>query len=75
MVLGAFGKRLANKNVTWETALKQNYGIDMHFLGNRLKLAVDYFRETARDIIINRKTVPLISGLTADIMPAVNMGK
>ena len=75
MVLGALEKRLANKNVTWETALKQNYGIDMHFLGNRLKLAVDYFRENRKDIIINRKTVPLISGLTADIMPAVNMGK
>lgn len=75
VVPGALEKALGNKNVTWETALKQNYGVDVHFLDSKLKLSVDYFRENRKDIIINRKTIPLLTGLTSSILPAVNMGE
>ncbi len=75
LILGALEKRLGNPGVTWETALKQNYGVDAHFLKSRLKLSLDYFREERKDILINRKTIPLLTGLTAGVLPAVNMGK
>lgn len=67
--------RLGNSNVTWEKALKQNYGLEAIFLSNRLKLTLDYFRENRKDILINRKTLPSIYNLTSDILPVVNMGE
>lgn len=74
-IKGALENRLGNPLVTWEKALKQNYGLDVHFLKSRLKMSFDYFREDRKDILINRRTVPLLTGLTADVLPAVNMGK
>ena len=65
---------LGNSNVTWETALKQNYGIDAYFFSDRLKLTVDYFRENRRDILIQRSTVPSLIAMNG-ILPVVNMGK
>lgn len=67
--------RLGNPNVTWETALKQNYGMDAYFFNDRLKLTVDYFRENRRDILIQRSTIPLFISLSNGLLPAVNMGK
>lgn len=39
---------LGNPDVTWETALKQNYGLDAYFFNDRLRLSVDYFIENVR---------------------------
>lgn len=72
---GAVESRLGNPNVTWETALKQNYGIDANFLDNRLKVKVDIFRENRKDILIARGTVPGMTALTKSLLPVVNMGK
>ncbi len=71
---GAFEKDMANKDVSWETALKQNYGIDSYFFNNRLKISADYFMEKRRDILINRLTVPEMISIES-ILPVVNMGK
>ncbi len=75
LIPGALEKRLGNPGVTWETALKQNYGVDVHFLKSRLKLSLDYFLEERKDILINRTTIPALTGLTSSVLPAVNMGK
>ena len=72
---GAVEQRLGNKDVTWETALKQNYGVDMNFLGNRLKVTAEYFREDRKDILISRKTIPSLTALSSSLLPVVNMGK
>lgn len=72
---GAVENRLGNPDVTWETSLKQNYGVDMHFLKSRLKLSVNVFREDRKDILIARKTIPGMTSLTKDLLPVVNMGK
>lgn len=72
---GAVENRLGNPDVTWETALKQNYGVDMNFLENRLKMKVDIFREDRKDILISRRTIPGLTGLTANLLPVVNMGE
>ena len=72
---GAEEKRLANKFVTWETALKQNYGVDMNFFSDKLRLTFDYFIEKRKDILITRSTIPIYTSLSASLLPVVNMGK
>ena len=47
-----------NPDVTWETAAKQNYGIDLGLFNNRLALTVEYFREDRKDILSVRATEP-----------------
>lgn len=74
-IKGAVEKSIGNPNVTWETALKQNYGIDVNFFDNRLKLNLNYFRETRNDILIKRSTIPLMTSLSQTLLPVVNMGK
>lgn len=73
--LAAGENRLGNPNVTWETALKQNYGIDAYFFDDHLKLTVDYFRENRKDILIQRATMPSLVALGNGLLPAVNLGK
>lgn len=67
--------RIGNPDVTWETALKQNYGLEATFLKSRLKLTVDYFREFRKDILIQRNTIPAVVSLGSSIVPVVNMGE
>lgn len=67
--------RIGNPDVTWETAIKQNYGIEMSFLKNRLRVQVDYFREFRKDILIKRNTIPAVVSLGASLMPVVNLGE
>ncbi len=68
-------KYLGNKHITWETAWKQNYGIDIGFFNNDLALSFDYFYEKRSNILINRGTVPDIQGLQSSALRLVNMGK
>lgn len=74
-VSGAVENRLGNRDVTWETALKQNYGIDINFFKSRLRVTADVFFEQRKDILISRNTIPVFSGLDKNLMPVVNYGK
>lgn len=47
-----------NPNVTWETATKQNYGIDLGLFKNRFSLTVEYFHDDRKDILSTRATEP-----------------
>lgn len=71
----ALESRLGNPNVTWETALKQNYGIDAYFFKDRLRISADYFIEKRKDILVQRKTLPSFLSLTSKILPVQNLGK
>jgi len=71
---GAQAQRLGNPDVTWETALKQNVGIDIMFFKNRLKITTDYFTEQRKNILINRGTIPVITNLGGGLLPVVNLG-
>ena len=75
LLKGAVETRIGNPDVTWETALKQNYGLDINVLDNRLKFKLDLFREDRKDILISRSTIPVLSALTSELLPVVNMGK
>lgn len=71
-VLGASEAKKGNPNVTWETATKQNYGLDLYFFNDRLKTTFDYFVEHRSDILTSRKVTP---GYLAVVLPTANIGK
>ena len=53
-----------NPLVTWETAVKQNYGVDMGLFNDKLSINFDYFIENRTGILAsNSATLPLILGL------------
>ncbi|WP_231390066.1 TonB-dependent receptor [Sphingobacterium pedocola] len=64
---------LANPNISWEVALKQNYGVDFG-LFQSLNVALDYFVENRSDILIGRQSVPTLQGVPLGNIPRVNMG-
>lgn len=75
LILGAVEDKMGNPNVTWEKAMKQNYGVDIYLFDSKLKVSADYFREYRKDILIQRRTIPLLTGLVDNLLPVVNMGE
>lgn len=71
-VVGASEAKKGNPIVTWETATKQNYGLDAKFLKDRLSLNFDYFIEHRKDILRSRMVDP---GYLAISLPVANIGK
>lgn len=61
---------LGNAQLTWETATKRNIGFDARFLDDRLKLTLDVFDETRKDIL-----TPSLSGLAAFGRPYPRLNK
>ncbi len=61
-----------NPNVSWEKAFKQDYGVDMNFLDNRLSASFDYYMEHRWDILLQDQTAPKVIGFT---VPYANLGK
>jgi len=62
---------LANEDATWETAVKQNLGIEMTFF-KKLRLTVDLFNEHRNGILMSRNTLAPWIGKT---LPSMNIGK
>ena len=69
---GAEESKKGNPDVTWEKSAKQNYGFDINFFNQRLKLVADYFIENRWDILTSRKIIP---GYLEVKLPIANIGK
>jgi TonB-linked SusC/RagA family outer membrane protein len=73
-VQGIFENAQSNPNITWETALKTNIGLDAQLWKGKLGLIFDVFREKRSDMLITpQAVVPLeygigISQINAGIM-------
>jgi len=63
---------MGNPEVTWETAEKQNYGIDLKFFNSRLSATFDYFIEHRTGILISPESTP---NIIATSLPNLNIGK
>lgn len=61
-----------NADVTWEKALKTNFGVDVNFLSDRLRTSFDYYHERRKDILLSDGTAPSILGFT---LPMANLGE
>lgn len=70
---GARESSNGNPDVTWETAIKQNYGFDARFLGDRLSIGVDLFWEDRKNILVSNETT--IAGITALKPNSINYGR
>ena len=66
-----FEQQLANKKLKWETDVSTNLGIDMGFFNQRLQVSLDFYRNEASDLLLN-KNLPLVSGFESMI---ANIGK
>lgn len=69
--LGSYENSRNNPNVSWEKALKQDYGMDATFLAGRLTASFDYFKEHRTDILLRDMTAPSIIGFS---VPYANLG-
>ena len=69
---GAMESSRNNPNVSWEKAFKQDYGVDLNFLQNRLSTSFDYYIEHRWDILLQDQTAPKVIGFT---VPYANLGK
>lgn len=69
---GAVQTQSNNPDVTWEKALKQNYGIELNLFNNRFKSSFDYYREHRTDILLqNYKNSSVLLGYA---VPMTNYG-
>lgn len=69
---GAVEAAKNNPDVSWEKAFKQDYGIDVNFLNDRLMGVFDYFREHRTNILLQDLTAPSVLGFT---VPWSNLGE
>ncbi len=60
-------------DVTWEKAYKADIGIELRMLHDRLVLQGDYFDEDRRDILLERKSIPSVSGISSPVY--ANLGR
>ncbi|MFW5751779.1 MAG: SusC/RagA family TonB-linked outer membrane protein [bacterium] len=65
---------VGNPDIQWETALKNNVGVEMGMLDNLLSLNVDYFTEHRTNILMSggSRNVPPFFGATP---PSANLGE
>jgi len=45
---------LSNSDLTWQTNTETNYGADLGFFNNRLRIGVDYYTSDIEDMLINQ---------------------
>lgn len=67
---------LANPNVQWEESKKANVGMDLRMFGNKLNLAVDYYRDITANLLISNLPISGIFGTAAPGAsgPTINAG-
>ncbi len=71
-ITGLIEGKMANENITWETATKYNVGIDTKWFRSRLTFNADVFKEHRTDILTNPARYLLSSGING-VAPA-NIG-
>jgi TonB-linked SusC/RagA family outer membrane protein len=71
---GAIFNGTVNRNVKWDVTIKQNAGIDLNFLSNRLGFTMDYFYDKTSDLIMKVASAdePIYIGAN---LPYLNYGK
>ncbi|UKT63708.1 SusC/RagA family TonB-linked outer membrane protein [Pedobacter mucosus] len=58
---GPNGSILSNPNITWETNLSKNLGLDIDLFKNRLSLNLDYYDNRTKNLLLNAN-VPQTTG-------------
>lgn len=68
--------RLGTPDLTWETNLNFNVGLDFGFMNNRINGTVEYFTRASKDLLFKRDLVPSagFSSMDANIGKLKNYG-
>ncbi|MGF1583854.1 MAG: SusC/RagA family TonB-linked outer membrane protein [Bacteroidales bacterium] len=61
LVTGFFPNKIPNPDLRWEKTAQSNFGVDLGFFRNRLRITSDYYVKTTTDLIY-ATNVPLVSG-------------
>lgn len=61
LVTGFFPNKIPNPDLKWEKTAQSNFGIDLGFFRNRLRITSDYYIKTTTDLIY-ATNVPFASG-------------
>lgn len=69
--MGSYENSKNNPNVSWEKALKQNYGVDINFFNEKLSTTFEYYTEHRTGILLQDGTAPGIIGFP---VPYANLG-
>jgi TonB-linked SusC/RagA family outer membrane protein len=72
-VPGATEDTSGNPEVTWETSVKQNIGVDLRVFKDKLSFNLDLFKENRKDILINNDA--FIAAPSSLIASPINYGK
>jgi TonB-linked SusC/RagA family outer membrane protein len=59
LVRGFSLNNIPNVNISWETSVQSNIGIDLGLLKNKLNITFDYYEKRVNDMIINRPNLNL----------------
>ncbi len=51
--LGSQPDGLANPNLTWETSVQTDFGLDLRMFNNRLTLGVDWYNKNTEGLLVN----------------------
>lgn len=72
--LGANISGTSNRDIKWDTSLKQNIGMDINLLSGRLSITTDYYYDKTKDLImlIADDEEPIYIGAK---LPSINYGK
>lgn len=63
---------LANPDLTWESQIQTNIGLDFELLDSKLYGTVDYFKKSAKDFLLDQ-TIPAQNGFTTMSVNAGNV--
>lgn len=68
--------RLGTPDLTWETNLNFNVGLDFGFMNNRINGTIEYFTRASKDLLFSRDLVPSagFSSMDANIGKLKNYG-
>lgn len=72
---GIIESKIGYNDVTWETAVKTNMGLDLGIWKDRLSLQLDFFYEKRKGILMQRQSVPTGAGFLAASVLWGNLGK
>ncbi|WP_461448783.1 SusC/RagA family TonB-linked outer membrane protein [Mucilaginibacter sp.] len=55
-----------NPNLTWETAIQKNIGVDFSLLNNRIDASVDVYDKTSKNFLFQKPLPAFLGGATAE---------
>jgi TonB-linked SusC/RagA family outer membrane protein len=70
-----FAETQIGGQVSWETARRQNLGVEFNFLKSDLQFIVELFREHRTGILLPNYIIPYNSGFTTGNIPYANIGE